>query len=453
MGSNMASGSRSDRNSHIIDDDDDVSLSFLDGLGDEEPPTPPKGADRKPSYGSGRPSAPAAKSEPPSTSSKKQGEGYDRIQYYRALQGFLQALVEASPLYLGELLRNPELSDAELRSKVGTACKEHLALVDLCLKVNDADAGDIMLRYQRRSLAKNLAGLYRTNKIEDVQGLVEISQQWMLSSSDFENASADYNSADNVLNVRLGLFVAALKSQLSLESMWCSFTPSEVTLKLQKIAIGMANELAFNWSTRSQITDKENLFQTSLPHCLEIAEHAYREMAIKELPPIEYLYTDPDMKLSRFEDAVEDMDVGYVGADREALYIRARAIVKGLFGKFTTPPLSFTDTCRWYSAYIAEIDMLLARSWNDAANTFLTEMHSLSPEAVARFAEENPVLDSSRFFEKFMERLDDLEPPLSDVEIDFDKVGERARRHLAWLWGISDSLIAARNEGVPEEFT
>ncbi|MNG36723.1 hypothetical protein D3C85_1779750 [compost metagenome] len=52
-----------------------------------------------------------------------------------------------------------------------------------------------------------------------------------------------------------------------------------------------------------------------------------------------------------------------------------------------------------------------------------------------------------------MERLDDLEPPLSDVEIDFDKVGERARRHLAWLWGISDSLIAARNEGVPEEFT
>lgn len=449
----MASGSRSDRNSHIIDDDDDVSLSFLDGLGDDEPPAPPKGVDRKAPYGTSRPSAPAAKSEGSPANSKKQGDGYDRIQYYRALQGFLQALVEASPLYLGELLRNPELSEAELRSKVGVACKEHLALVDLCLKVNDADAGDIMLRYQRRSLAKNLAGLYRTNTIEDVQGLVEISQQWMLSSSDFENASADYNSADNVLNVRLSLFVAALKSQLNLESMWCSFTPSEVTLKLQKIAVGMANELAFNWSKRSQITDKENLFQASLPHCLEIAEHAYREMAIKELPPIEYLYTDPEMKLSRFEDAVEDMDVGYVGDDREALFIRARALVKGLFGKFTTPPLSFTDTCRWYSAYIAEIDTLLARSWNDAANAFLTEMHSLSPEAVARYAEENPVLDSSRFFEKFMERLDDLEPPLSDVEIDFDKVGERAKRHLSWLWGISDSLIAARNEGVPEEFT
>lgn len=449
----MGTGSRSDRNTHIIDDDDDVSLSFLDGLGEDDHPPQSKGAEGKSATGGSRPSAAAARSEPSTPAPKKQGEGYDRIQYYRALQGFLQALVEAAPLYMGELNRNPALSDAELRSKVGAACKEHLALVDLCLQVNDADASDIMLRYQRRSLAKNLAGLYRTAKIEDVHGLVEISQQWMLSSTDFENASADYNSSDNVLNVRLSLFVAALKSQLSLESMWCSFTPSEVTLKLQKIAVGMANELAYNWSARSQVTDKENLFQTSLPHCLEIAELAYKEMAINELPPIEYLYTDPDMKLSRFEDAVEDMDVGYVGSDRDALYARTRAMVKGLFGKFTVPPLSFNDTSRWYSAYIAEIDTLLARSWNDAANAFLTEMHSMSPEAVARFAEENPLLDSSRFFEKFMERLDELEPPLSDVEIDFDKVGVRARRHLAWLWGISDSLIAARKEGVPEEFT
>jgi hypothetical protein len=446
----MASRTSSDKPNHIIEDqDEDDALTFLDGLDDNDKSSSTRSRPKRQ-----RPAAPAT-TQPPvsSTSMTKKDEGIHRIQYYRALQGFLQAIRESGPLYQGERLRHPELDDQALRARIGAACNDHLALVDLCLKVNNADAADIMLRYQRRSLATALANLYRHAPISEVRGLVEVAQQWMLSSTDFENASADYNSPDNLLAVRMTLFTAALRTQLNLESMWCSFTAAEVIQELQQIAVSLANELAYNWSVRSEISDKENLFQTSLPHCLEIVETAYKEIVLKELPPIEYLYTDTALKLPRFEDAVDDMDVGYEDEDREALFTRARAMVLGLFPKLRPPTLPLNDTCRWFSAYIAEIDRLLARSWNDAATAFMTEVHAMTPSQRAKYVEENHLMDANRCFDRFMDQLDEIEAPLADVEIDFSKVADRAKRHLAWLWAISDSLIVARKECVREEFT
>lgn len=446
----MASRTSSDKPNHIIEDqDEDDALTFLDGLDDNDKSSSTRSRPKR-----SRPAG-SATTQPPvsSTSMTKKDEGIHRIQYYRALQGFLQAIRESGPLYQGERLRNPDLDDQALRARIGAACNDHLALVDLCLKVNNADAADIMLRYQRRSLATALANLYRYAPISEVRGLVEVAQQWMLSSSDFENASADYNSPDNLLAVRMTLFTAALRTQLNLESMWCSFTAAEVIQELQQIAVSLANELAYNWSVRSEISDKENLFQTSLPHCLEIVETAYKEIVLKELPPIEYLYTDTALKLPRFEDAVDDMDVGYEDEDREALFTRTRAMVLGLFPKLRPPTLPLNDTCRWFSAYIAEIDRLLARSWNDAACAFMTEIHAMTPTQRAKYVEENHLMDANRCFDRFMDQLDEIEAPLADVEIDFSKVADRAKRHLAWLWAISDSLIVARKECVREEFT
>jgi len=450
----MSARGGSDNRSHIIDDDDDDPLNFLNGLDDDDKSEVESSSSTRTRSKPHRSMAETrAKPPSPPPSLAKKDEGIQRIQYYRALQGFLQAIRESGPLYQGERSRHPEMDDLAFRAKIGGACNEHLALVDLCLKVNNADAADIMLRYQRRSLATSLANLYRQSPISEIRGLVEVAQQWMLSSTDFENASADYNSPDNILAVRMTLFTAALRTQLNLEGMCCSFTPAEVIQELQRIAVGLANELAYNWSVRSEISDKENLFQTSLPHCLEIVETAYKEIVLKELPPIEYLYTDPALKLPRFEDAIDDMDVGYEAEDREALFSRARTIIAGLFPKLKPPALSLNDQCRWYSAYIAEIDRLLARSWNDAANAFMTEYHSMPAHQKAKMVEDNQLMDPGRCFERFMDQLDDIETPLADAEIDFSRVADRAKRHLAWLWAISDSLIVARKECVREEFT
>lgn len=441
------SSTRSDRINSIIgdEDDDDESLSILDNLGDIDPfeeltQDPP------------RPSASAAKPPQTSTPASSPDSGFERVQYYRALQGFLQALVEAAPLYIGERSRNPEISEMDLKKRVAGLCKNHLKLIDKCLQINEADPADMMLRYQRRSLAKQIAVLYRTSPLEEVEGLVEVSRDWMLTSNDFDNAGIEYTSPDTMLNMKLALFSSALKAQKNLKGLWCSFTPSEVISRLQYIAMSLSKEVAFGWSKRSQISDQDNLFMAALPHCLEIAELSYRDMVIKDLPEIEYIPADPEFALPLFEKAVDDLDLGYLSDDRQSLFARMRGIASNYLVGVDIPNLQLVDRKRWESAYIARMDEMMSLAWADTGEDFFEMLGKMDIPTRKAYVEQNTKIDLADFMARLMERLADLECPLVDVEVDFDRVLDRARRHLAWVWGISDSLITARNEAPPEDF-
>lgn len=437
----------SDRVSSIIgDDDDDEGLSILDNLGDIDPFEELNRESDRPSAEAASPDL-SAQSSSPATDS-----GFERVQYYRALQGFLQALIEAAPLYIGERARNPEMSDFDLKKRVAGLCKKHLQLIDKCLQINEADPADMMLRYQRRSLAKQISVLYRTAPLEEIEGLVDISRDWMLTSNDFDNAGIEYTSPDSMLNMKLALFSSALKAQRNLKGLWCSFTPSEVISKLQSIAMSLAKEVAFGWSKRSQISDQDNLFMAALPHCLEIAELAYRDMVIKDLPEIEYISSDPEFSLPLFEKAVYELDLGYSADDRKPLFDRMRSLVAQYLTGAEMPNLSLVDSKRWESAYIARMDELMSLSWNDTGDDFFEMLSKMDIPTRKAYVEEHKKIDLAEFMSRLMERLADLECPLVDIEVDFDRILDRARRHLAWVWGISDSLIAARNEAPPEDF-
>ena len=430
-------------NSIISDDeDDDVSLSILDNLGDIDPF---EELNREPD----RTSAAAARPAPPSPATDT---GFERVQYYRALQGFLQALIEAAPLYIGERSRNPSISDFDLKKRVAGLCKNHLKLIDRCLEINEADPNDMMLRYQRRSLAKQISALYRSAPLEEIEGLVDVSRDWMLTSNDFDNAGIEYTSPDSMLNIKLALFSSALKAQVNLKGLWCSFTPSEVISKLQAIAMSLAKEVAFGWSKRSQISDQDNLFMAALPHCLEIAELAYKDMVIKDLPEIEYLASDPGFSLPLFEKSVLDFDFGYIEDDRAQLISRMRTLVAQYLTGAEMPNLQLVDSKRWQSAYIARMDEIMSLSWSDTGDEFFAMLSKMDIATRKAYVEENKKVDLSSFMAILMERLADLECPLVDTEVDFDRIHDRAQRHLAWVWGISDSLITARNEGPPEDF-
>lgn len=444
----MTTNHRSERINSIIEDedDDDESLSILDNLGDIDP-------FEELSHDTDRPSASTARApqalptQPPAADS-----GFERVQYYRALQGFLQALIEAAPLYIGERTRNPEISEQDLKKRVASLCKNHLNLIDKCLQINDADTGDMMLRYQRRSLAKRLAVLYMTAPLEEVEGLVDVSREWMLTSNDFDNAGIEYTSPDSMLNMKLALFTSALKAQKNLKGLWCSFTPSEVISRLQTIAMSLSKEVAFGWSKRSQISDQDNLFMAALPHCLEIAELSYRDMVIKDLPEIEYIPSDPEFALTLFEKTVADLDLGYVAEEQQALFARMRKLASQYLAGAEIPSLQLVDRKRWESAYIARMDELMSLSWSDTGDDFFEMLGKMDIPTRKAYVEKHTKIDLSEFMARLMERLADLECPLVDVEIDFDRVLDRARRHLAWVWGISDSLITARNEAPPEDF-
>jgi hypothetical protein len=383
--------------------------------------------------------------------SKPAEYGQGRIQYYRALQGFLQAMTEAAPLYLGERRRHPHLSEEAIKQRVASQCKEHLSLVDLCLTANNADSQDILLRYMRRALAKNLAGLYLNSPIEDIKGLVDVSKEWILENAEFENALAENVTGDNVLTIKLALFSASLKAHQRLDGLWCGHEPKEVLVELEKIALKLAKEIAYTWSKRSQITDKENLFSTALPYCLDVAENTYREAVMDELEPLEYLPSDPNMALPLFENSFESLDMGYEDDSAQELIARVRAIAMGYLDNSKLPELQPDECARWKSNFIAHIDGQMSEAWEEAASDLIDELTAMSQDEKEKYVEQHACMDFSRFDQKLKERLNEGNLPLRDITISFERIMEKARHHLAWIWGLSDSLITARSEQLPED--
>lgn len=460
----MASNRDRDRPNHLLGDDDPISMvediensleeggednsAFIRRVRDREREKDrrrtgsarpePMNPDRKP-----REPTPPAASDPP------QGQG--RIAYYRSLQGFLQAIVEAAPLYMGERRRNPHMSEEELRQHVASQCRSHLNLVDHCLTANNANTQDILLRYIRRAMAKSLAGMYLDAPVEDLEGLVEIAKAWILESTEFENALAENSTGDSILGVKLSLFTASLKSYQRLDGLWCSHEPKEVVSKLQKLSVELCKDVAFSWSKRSQISDRENLFSTMLPHCLEVLEGAYRQVVMDELDPIEYLPSDPLMPLPLFETTFENLDMGYEDDAAQVLISRVRDIARGYLDGVKTPQLQPDDCARWKSNFIAHIDGVMAEAWNEAGSDLIDELSNMSDEDRDAYLKEHNLMEFSRFESSFKNRLGGDQLPFSDIAISFDQVMDKAKHDMAWIWGISDSLIVVRKEQLPED--
>jgi len=461
----MASNRDRDRPNHLLGDDDptlmveDIENSFDSDEGEDNSSFIRRVKERerekdrrRPTSSRPEPMNPDKKPrEPVPSATPEQPQGQGRIAYYRSLQGFLQAVVEAAPLYMGERRRNPHMSEEELRQHVASQCRSHLDLVDHCLTANNANTQDILLRYIRRAMAKSLAGMYLDAPVEDLQGLVEIAKAWILESNEFENALAENSTGDSILGVKLSLFTASLKSYQRLEGLWCGHKPKDVVSKLQKLAVELCKDVSFSWSKRSQISDRENLFSTMLPHCLEVLEGAYRQCVMDELDPIEYLPSDPLMALPLFESTLENMDMGYEDAAAEQLISRVRDIARGYLDGAKVPQLQPDDSARWKSNFIAHFDAMIAEAWNEAGSDLIDELSNMSEEDKEAYLEEHNFMEFSRFEENFKNRLSGESAPFSDITISFEQVMDKAKHDMAWIWGISDSLIVVRKEQLPED--
>lgn len=414
-------------------DDDDEDFSILDGIGHH--------SDRKEQLST------SVRSPVPS-SGKDDARGMSRVDHYRSLQGFVQALSEASPLYMGEKSRHPDMSENEIRYRVANACREHLDLVNECLRANNLESSDTMIRYQRRSLAKVIAQLYRHVSIDTVKDIIESARDWQLESKDFESTSSESISTDVILNAKMALFSSAMRARASLEGLWCDREAPDVMKELQKIALDLARQVAFSWSKRSQISDQESLFISALPHCLELTEAAYRDSVIELLPPLEYLPSDPAMRLPQLESEIKDMDAGYEGEHFDALLDRVRQLLRGFFNNRFFPEVEGLSRARLISAFVEQMDGQFAHAWEEATGSLMDKLAEMSEEEREEFASKNERMDVEPFFADIVERLENMESPLDIFEIDFDDVAIEARRSLAWVWGISDSLIAARKESL-----
>lgn len=377
-------------------------------------------------------------------------ESVSRIAFYRALQGFLQAMSESAPLYLGERKRFPDEPDQALRQRVGEQCARHLKLVEHCLEINNANSQDVMLRYQRRTLARNIAEMYIDHSIEELEGMVDVAKDWSLQSKDFENAGTDSATGDNWLSIKLALFTSTLRANRNLQGLWCGHEPAEVISQLQRLAVNLSKEVAYSWSKRSQVSDREGLFLSALPHCLTIAEMAYTEVVLSQLSSEECNSADQTPALPLFDEMAEDLSVGYEDQAMDELKNRVSQMASAFVSKANCPGLSNHEHYIWRNALLEEVDRTLASAWQEAAEDLFDELREMTEQEQEAYYEANDDrMDFKRFEIRAIERLNILDRPARSIMIEFNDVTQSAKRHLAWMWGISDSLIAVRRESVP----
>lgn len=114
-----------------------------------------------------------------------------------------------------------------------------------------------------------------------------------------------------------------------------------------------------------------------------------------------------DLKLTLpcFERAVLDLDVGHVGQAREALFQRARTLIRALLPALGLPRSHLRISRRWHGLLIGQIDRLLTRCWDISAMNFLAEIYGMNDlerqQAVRGFLS----MDASRCFDRFTQQL------------------------------------------------
>ncbi|MBB4861381.1 hypothetical protein HNP46_000192 [Pseudomonas nitritireducens] len=391
------------------------------------------------------PVAPAKK--PPTTSSQPKS-----FVFYKALQAYVQALREAVGIYLNVISNNPGLSKEELKAKVSVMCKDHLTLIDLVLDVNGAPNADVMARLWRRLVGGNLSKMYDRASFAQLEGVVEVSKQWLLETEEFNEYRLEEATSDSMLTVKLELYNGALTAFQDLDGLWGVWMPHEVVQALQKAALALSKEVAFTWSRQVDITDKELLFKSLLNPTLQLASRAYVEALCEQLPELDYLEHDPQMPLPLLESVIAELDMGYSGKALEDLLVRMRTMAKAYADNAKVPKLGQVETLRWRSAYLKGLDKLMGESWSEAGERLIDDLSAMSVAQREEYTIKHPTMEFSLFERSFKDRLDTLEDPLIDIEPDLKEILPRARRHMSWVWGISDAMIAAKNDGKPEDY-
>lgn len=376
----------------------------------------------------------------------------DRFQYYRMLQSFAQAIGEAEPLYLGFRSMNPDATGEDLKRGVAQYCASHMKLVDACLEDSKIESSDIMIRYWKRVLSKKIANLYRMSGPSDVARIIDLARSTMIEGGEFDDVQMDEISPDSLLSVKLSLHNSSMAALVTLNGLWAGNDQGDVVNTLQRVSMALAREVAFDWSKRADIADKELLFKSVIGSCFEAAEFAYRELLSEELPAVSFIEHDPGLTFPSFELTVDEMDVGYVDGSRIELQEKIRRLVHGYLRTVKPPRLEGSDLLRWRSAYVEGLDAALADSWQVAATDFIGEIMDMEPEERDAFMADNSAMPFVRFTAVFQEALENLPDPLANLVIDLDLIESRAKSHMAWIWAISDSLIAARKEGTPEDY-
>ncbi len=252
------------------------------------------------------------------------------------------------------------------------------------------------------------------------------------------------------LAVKSALFAPVVRLSHSLESLGLPDDAVRAEVRvIAECAVQLSATLAFQWAKKSGVDDaREKLFITVLPATLSLTEQAWLESAQENLPEHPW---DPALAPARrypnLLAAIRELDMGWVESESglEALMERlANRLDAGVAWRMRDHwPAGFRD--RMAASLASTLEARAITAWSSAADALTAEVEAMDEETFARFAEgegaEPMRLERfDRAFQLESEGSPTLEPPTVNPE----DVIRRARKKLAFLWGVSDAACQTR---------
>ncbi|MCP1674236.1 hypothetical protein J2T57_001338 [Natronocella acetinitrilica] len=393
---------------------------------------------------------------------QEKGEGLgERRDFLRRISLWLQSLREIAPL----LRASSELPSPSNETLVA-GCRVHqIAIATVAetfgLKRDDATHGMMIHRLARLlaevlsdpTLREHLGGL----DDEAVRGYFGALAAQVQASGENGGAAtlrpvlegeASESSDDLLLHLKLALLPLARRIRAVCDDLDLGGIAEESLSRSAEIAVELARDVAYNWSERSNIQDRQALFRLVLPHCAEIIFDAWSAELVSRLhaESLPASYAEASAELLEL---VGELHMGYDDHPVMTLdYLKGRllASITGLCEAQGSRELRPWQNRRVRMAAAVRLQSIAARAWQQEAEALMERLNAMDEatfEAWSRDAGAEP-MDYQLFEARFLGEARGGRTLFTHLAPDWDRIAAQAGSQLATLWGLSDAYCKIR---------
>lgn len=252
------------------------------------------------------------------------------------------------------------------------------------------------------------------------------------------------------LAVKSALFAPVVRLSHSLEGLGLPDDAVRAEVRvITECAVQLSATLAFQWAKKSGVDDaREKLFITVLPATLALTEQAWLESAQSVLPDHRWdPALAPALRYPLLLAAIRKLDMGWAesAAGLDALMERlANRLDAGVAWRMRNHwPATFRD--RIAAALASTLEARAITAWGNAADALTAEVDAMDDETFAAFADgEGAEPMRLERFDRSFQIASEGSPTLEPPTINAEDVIRRARKKLAFLWGVSDAACQTR---------
>lgn len=219
------------------------------------------------------------------------------------------------------------------------------------------------------------------------------------------------------------------------------------------LIVELSKDLAFNWSKRAGIENRQRLFYAALPVCGDIvceslSIYLSQSSDSKIMPEFgsEIIDDMPD-----FKSLLMSENMGYEEHDGkfDGLFERVGLfILSELSKKMSTEQISNIARPLWYSSCLKHIEQLAVDSWTEAVSVVQERFAQMSDDEIAEWhsSEESlKPMSLNGFADIFVKQLGEGGFSALSAPLDLEVITNNARTKLATLWGLSDAICKIKS--------